>query len=103
MQFSPYGGNGTVFAPSDVVAKNRNFDRNYAKGCNYGLEGGAVLDLRGCIVFSVLRQRILLIPLAWVFSFIGLNYVWLAFPIAEIITAITGYVLYRKYPISRTA
>lgn len=55
------------------------------------------------ISLTVLRQLILLIPLAWVFSFIGLNYVWLAFPITEIITAITGYVLYQKYPISRTA
>ena len=30
------------------MAKNRNFDRNPSRGCNYSLEGGAVLDLRGC-------------------------------------------------------
>ena len=26
MQFSPYGGNGTVFAPSDVVEYPANFE-----------------------------------------------------------------------------
>ena len=34
------------------MAKNRNFDRNPQRGCNFGSEGGAVLDLRGCIVFD---------------------------------------------------
>ena len=50
------------------------------------------------ISLTVLRQLVLLIPLAWIFSFIGLNYVWLAFPITEIVTAIAAYALYRKFP-----
>lgn len=29
------------------MAKNRNFDRNPLRGCNYGLEGGAFLILGG--------------------------------------------------------
>ena len=29
------------------LAKNRNFDRNPLRGCNYGSEGGAVPDLGG--------------------------------------------------------
>ena len=29
------------------MAKNRNFDRNRARGCNYGLEGGAFLIIGG--------------------------------------------------------
>ena len=31
-----------------MVAKNRNFDRNPLRGCNYGLEGGAFSILGGC-------------------------------------------------------
>ncbi len=50
------------------------------------------------IALTVLRQIGLLIPLAWIFSHIGLNYVWLAFPITEIITAIVGFILYKKFP-----
>ena len=41
------------------LAKNRNFDRNPSRGCNFDLEGGAVLDLRGCIVFSMPSGSIL--------------------------------------------
>ena len=29
------------------MANDSNFDRNRVRGCNYGLEGGAVLDLGG--------------------------------------------------------
>ena len=29
------------------MANDSNFDRNPLRGCNYGLEGGANLDLRG--------------------------------------------------------
>ena len=31
------------------MANDSNFDRNPLRGCNYGLEGGAVLNLGGCI------------------------------------------------------
>ena len=31
-----------------LLANDSNFDRNRVRGCNFGSEGGAVLDLRGC-------------------------------------------------------
>ena len=37
-----------------------------------------------------------LIPLFWLFSLIGLDYTWMAFPCAEIITAAVSAVLYRR-------
>lgn len=41
-------------------------------------------DKGKCSVFiTVLRQIILLVPLAWLFHFAGLNYVWLTFPVTE--------------------
>ncbi len=46
------------------------------------------------IIVTVLRQVVLLAPLAFIFSFIGLEYVWLTFPITEIITTAVGMVLY---------
>lgn len=55
---------------------------------------------RQSIFLTILRQLVLLIPLAWILSFFGLNYVWLAFPITEIITALAAYILYCKYPMS---
>lgn len=42
---------------------------------------------------------LLLIPLAWAFSLLGLRYVWLAFPITEYAAAAASYFLYRKYPL----
>lgn len=50
------------------------------------------------ISITILRQIGLLIPLAWAFSKVGLNYVWLAFPITEMVTAAAGYFLYKKFP-----
>lgn len=35
------------------------------------------------LLISVLRQLVVLLPLAYLFSTIGLDYVWLAFPLAE--------------------
>ena len=50
-----------------------------------------------CSVFiTVLRQIILLVPLAWLFHFAGLNYVWLTFPVTEVIAMCCGFFLYRK-------
>ena len=43
---------------------------------------------------SVLRQLICLVPLFWIFSFIGLDYAWLAFPLTEIITGSIGMGMY---------
>ncbi len=42
------------------------------------------IDKGKCSVFiTVLRQIILLVPLAWLFHFAGLNYVWLTIPVTE--------------------
>ncbi len=42
------------------------------------------IEKGNCSVFiTVLRQIILLVPLAWLFHFAGLNYVWLTFPVTE--------------------
>ena len=48
------------------------------------------------IILTLLRQVFLLVPLAFIFSFIGLNYVWLTFPLTEIITDTVGIYLYIK-------
>ena len=40
-----------------VLAKNRNFDRNPSRGCNFDLEGGAIFNLRGCIAFMLLDSK----------------------------------------------
>lgn len=48
------------------------------------------------VLLSVTRQMLGLIPLFWLFSLIGLDYTWMAFPCAEIITAAVGSVLYRR-------
>ena len=38
---------------------------------------------KSSVFITVLRQIILLVPLAWLFHFAGLNYVWLTFPVTE--------------------
>lgn len=44
------------------------------------------VERRSASIFvTVLRQVILLVPLAWLLHFWGLNYVWLTFPITEVI------------------
>ena len=49
-----------------------------------------------CSVFiTVLRQIILLVPLAWLFHFAGLNYVWLTFPVTEVIAMCCCFFLYK--------
>lgn len=42
------------------------------------------------LLITALRQIIIIIPLAYGLSFIGLNWVWLAYPIAESITTIVS-------------
>ena len=46
------------------------------------------------VILSIIRQLVCLIPLFYAFSFIGLNYTWIAFPISEVITGTIGIVLY---------
>ena len=45
-------------------------------------------------ILVLLRQLICLVPIMYLFSFIGVNYVWIAFPIAETVTAILGLIFY---------
>lgn len=46
------------------------------------------------IVLSLIRQVVGLMPLFYAFSFIGLDYTWIAFPVAETLTTIIGLILY---------
>ncbi len=46
------------------------------------------------VFLSLLRQIICLVPFFYAFSFIGLNYVWLAFPLSETIAGSIGIILY---------
>lgn len=46
------------------------------------------------LFLSVLRQVFCLIPIFWLFSKIGLNYSWIAFPMSELISGGIGLVLY---------
>ena len=48
-------------------------------------------------VLTLMRQIMCLIPIFYLMSLIGLNYTWIAFPAAEIITGTTGIILYLKY------
>ena len=45
---------------------------------------------------SFFRQIVCLIPIFWGLSKIGLQYTWIAFPIAEILTGTVGMFLYRR-------
>ena len=47
------------------------------------------------LFLSMLRQLIILVPVFWLFSKIGLSYTWIAFPIAETVAGAVGYILYR--------
>lgn len=76
---------GTSFVPISVSLVIPTYFQAIGKG-------------RQSIALTVLRQIGLLIPLAFAFSFLGLNYVWLAFPITEVATAAIGYALYKKFP-----
>ena len=46
------------------------------------------------VMLSLTRQIFCLIPLFWGFSLIGLDYAWIAFPAAELITGAVGTILY---------
>lgn len=45
------------------------------------------------LLITVLRQFIIIIPLAYFLSKFGLNYVWLAYPIAEIVSTVVSQIL----------
>ena len=46
------------------------------------------------VVLTLLRQIICLVPLFYAFSFLGLDYTWIAFPLSETITTAVGFILY---------
>lgn len=49
------------------------------------------------LMISLLRQFIIIVPLSFVFiSTIGLNGVWITFPISELIASIVAFILYKK-------
>ena len=52
-----------------------------------------IAHIKSSLFIIVLRQIVLLVPLAWVFHFMGLNAVWWTFPVTEIIASITGILI----------
>lgn len=48
------------------------------------------------LIVTFLRQLIIIIPVAYLLSFVGLNYIWLAYPIAEVFSTIVSVILQRK-------
>ena len=52
-----------------------------------------IAHIKSSLFIIVLRQIVLLVPLAWVFHFIGLNAVWWTFPVTEIIASMTGILI----------
>lgn len=56
----------------------------------------AVGDGKKSLILSLTRQIFCLIPTFWLFSLIGLNYSWAAFPVSEIISGGIGLILYFK-------
>lgn len=63
-------------------------------------EGGISLFL------SLQRQIVCLVPIFWLFSFLGLNYTWCSFPVSEVISSGIGLILYvrtiRKWKAAET-
>ena len=52
-----------------------------------------IARMKSSLFIIVLRQIVLLVPLAWVFHFIGLNAVWWTFPVTEIIASMVGILI----------
>lgn len=48
------------------------------------------------LLITSLRQIIIIIPLAYALSFIGLNWIWLSYPIAESLTTIVSVALQKR-------
>ena len=55
-----------------------------------------IAHMKASLFIIVLRQIVLLVPLAWVFHFIGLKAVWWTFPVTETIASLTGIGFLRK-------
>lgn len=48
-------------------------------------------------LLTVVRTVILFVPLGYLFSKFGLTYFWLTFPVTEVLTTITGAVMYKRF------
>ena len=48
------------------------------------------------LAVTLTRQIFGLLPVFWLLSLIGLNYTWLAFPVAETAAGALGYIMYRR-------
>ena len=61
-------------------------------GIYYKIQSFFFIPLLGFqqVLLPLLRQIFLLVPLAWLLHFAGLNAVWWTFPVTEIIVGITG-------------
>lgn len=70
-----------LFAPVTIV------NTVFFQGLGNGIYG---------LIITLIRQFIFVIPLTYVFSFIGLNYVWIAFPISELVGLILSFYFYNK-------
>lgn len=51
---------------------------------------------KASIFITVLRQIVLLVPLAWIFHYAGLCYVWFTFVVTEIIATFVSLILYKE-------
>ena len=51
---------------------------------------------RYSLLITSLRQIIIIIPLAYILSFIGLNWIWLAYPVAEVIATLVSSALQKR-------
>ncbi|HAU87144.1 MAG TPA: MATE family efflux transporter [Lachnospiraceae bacterium] len=52
-----------------------------------------IAHIKISLFIIVLRQIVLLVPLAWLFHFISLNAVWWTFPVTEIIASMAGILI----------
>lgn len=48
-------------------------------------------------LLTVIRTVVLFVPLGFLFSFLGLNWFWMTFPVTETLTTLTGFCFYRKF------
>jgi len=48
-------------------------------------------------LLTVIRTVVLFVPLGYLFSRLGLDWFWLTYPITETITALAGYLMYRRF------
>lgn len=55
-----------------------------------------IARVKTSLFIIVLRQIVLLVPLAWMLHFIGLKAVWWTFPVTEIIAAVVGILSLRQ-------